>query len=932
MTQPDRELIGRDAERREIEGWIGADHRSSGALLLTGEAGIGKTTLWRHAVADARRAGRLVIASSPAESGTQLQFAVLGDLLGDHLREVAPLVPSPQLRALEVALLLREADAAAPEPLAIALAVLSAFKALAAARPLVVAIDDAQWIDKASGAALAFALSRLAEARVDVILAWRRDEDRHGAPLGVEHAFGFGRVRAIEVGPLSIGALHALFRQQLGLTLRRPTLHRVHEASRGNPLYALELARALQRGGAAEGDQLALPSSLREALLEHITKLPAETSEALGLAALSTEPTLALLGEALSVDDLERRLRPAVASGVIEIDDERIRFSHPLLASVAASSVFPQKRREHHRRLALLAPTLEARARHVALATASPDEEAAALLEQAARSAAARGAPAAGADLAEHGRRLTPAGLAAEARRRELLAVECYWTAGDYDRGRRLIDAVIEASSGAERAAVLLRVATNPRTAEESRRFCERALADAPPATGLRARILSWLAALSYVGADVAAGLGYARGAVEAARAAQDGRAALEARACERFLQVLHGEAVELDDLARAAELEVRERGVVLHGISRLYLLALYWTDDVDAARHYGEDLYRRAQQTGSVAGGNALVALATIAYRTGEWRRAGELADEAIAMWSQYGLEVLEEEARSYRDIVDVSMGRIEDAPENARRGLAAVLRTAEPLGEVRHRSALGLLHLSLDDFAAAASELGRALAILRKAAIRNPGAHTTAPYAVAAFVGSGDLASAELATSELEETAAILRSPRSLAMARRCRGLVLAARGEIDAAREQLAEAVAHHAGFPAPFERALTLLALGQAERRGKHKRAAREALGDALHAFEQLPAPLWAEKARRELERIGGRAPSAGGLTPTEQRVATLAAQGKTNREVAAELFLTVGTVEAALTRVYLKLGVRSRTELARRSVASAQSTGAQAAKL
>src|SRR2546428_223557 len=329
MTQPDRELIGRDAERREIEGWIGADHRSSGALLLTGEAGIGKTTLWRHAVADARRAGRLVIASSPAESGTQLQFAVLGDLLGDHLREVAPLVPSPQLRALEVALLLREADAAAPEPLAIALAVLSALKALAAARPLVVAIDDAQWIDKAWGAPLAFALSRLAEARVDVILAWRRDEDRHGAPLGVEHAFGFGRVRAIEVGPLSIGALHALFRQQLGLTLRRPTLHRVHEASRGNPLYALELARALQRGGAARpalspqrrgpplrrpplpraqgapggtplyawepagalhrggaggGARRPLPSSLREVLLEHITKPPAETSEALGLA------------------------------------------------------------------------------------------------------------------------------------------------------------------------------------------------------------------------------------------------------------------------------------------------------------------------------------------------------------------------------------------------------------------------------------------------------------------------------------------------------------------------------------------------------------------------------------------------------------------------------------------------------------------------
>jgi DNA-binding CsgD family transcriptional regulator len=159
------------------------------------------------------------------------------------------------------------------------------------------------------------------------------------------------------------------------------------------------------------------------------------------------------------------------------------------------------------------------------------------------------------------------------------------------------------------------------------------------------------------------------------------------------------------------------------------------------------------------------------------------------------------------------------------------------------------------------------------------------------------------------------VLDRARELAILARGRGLVRAARGDLEGAFASFEQARADHARSIDPFQHARTLLALGTTQRRAKQRAAARTTLEDALARFERLPAPLWADKARAELARIGGRAPGTAELTQAEQRIADLVAQGRTNREVAAALFITVHSVETALTRIYRKLAVRSRSELA-----------------
>jgi DNA-binding CsgD family transcriptional regulator len=182
-------------------------------------------------------------------------------------------------------------------------------------------------------------------------------------------------------------------------------------------------------------------------------------------------------------------------------------------------------------------------------------------------------------------------------------------------------------------------------------------------------------------------------------------------------------------------------------------------------------------------------------------------------------------------------------------------------------------------------------------------------------ALIAVGELDEADEILATWQERAGALDRAWALAILARCRGLLVAARGDLDGAFASFERALAEHARSTDPFQHARTLLALGRTQRHAKKRGAARTTLEDALAAFERLGAPLWSEQARAELARIGGRAPSRGELTEAEQRIAALVAEGRTNREVAAALFLTVHSVETALTRVYGKLGVRSRTELA-----------------
>jgi len=237
------EVVGRDEELSALSAVL--DRRAAGdgpiAIALEGEAGIGKSTLWRAAVEDARARGLRVLSTRAAESERSLAYTGLGDLLDGVLAEVLPGLTLPRRRALEVALLVEDAAGRRVDQRALGVAVRSALELLAA-EPLVIAIDDLQWLDATSASALGFALRRLPEA--NVLLLWTRRLGEPEQSPAVEDALDGDRVERIRVGPLSVGAIQQILHDRLAHPATRPTLLRLHEVSAGNPFYALELARA----------------------------------------------------------------------------------------------------------------------------------------------------------------------------------------------------------------------------------------------------------------------------------------------------------------------------------------------------------------------------------------------------------------------------------------------------------------------------------------------------------------------------------------------------------------------------------------------------------------------------------------------------------------------------------------------------------------
>ena len=368
------DVLGRDDELRSLHAFLDrpTDEGLSG-LVLEGEAGIGKSTLWLAGVEATRERGLRVLSSRPSEVEAGIAHAGLGDLLEDALGDVLSELAAPRRRALEIALLVRDDVDEAVDFRTLAVAVRTALQLLAARAPVLVAIDDVQWLDASSNSALAFALRRLPDEDVRLLLARRLAE---GIPVSeLERAIDQDRLERLHVGPLSAGALHGILERQLGRVFARPTLLRLHDAAGGNPFYALALARGL----ATDLDPtqpLPVPETLEALVRARLAGLPDETRETLLLASAHGRIKPAQLDD----DTLE----PAFADHVIELADGVIRFTHPLLASVLYQDASAQERRRAHARLAESVNDPIARARHQALASDEPDAEIAAALEQAA--------------------------------------------------------------------------------------------------------------------------------------------------------------------------------------------------------------------------------------------------------------------------------------------------------------------------------------------------------------------------------------------------------------------------------------------------------------------------------------------------------------------------------------------------------------------
>ncbi len=382
-------VVGRGNELSRLDAFMDDVAHGPAVLLLEGESGIGKTTLWKRGVAAAAERGWRVLSTRPAESEAKLSYAGLADLL-EASDDVIQALPDPQRNALEVALLRAgPEEGSSSDARAVSAAVLTALREAAAAGPVLIALDDVQWLDPSTASALGFAVRRLESEPIGLLLA--RREAGAALPFGLSRAFPEDRIARIRLEPLSVDDLGVLLHARLGASLPRPTLKRLHEMSGGNPFFALEIARAELRGELRPtGAALPVPQTLREDLLrDRLRALPSSNREILLYASACSRPTVELLEAVAGSTDVAGHLTKAVDAGIVEIDGDGVSFTHPLYGSAIYAEASREHRHRVHRQLAEVIEDPEERARHLALGTDDPDPEAAAALEVAAQAAVA---------------------------------------------------------------------------------------------------------------------------------------------------------------------------------------------------------------------------------------------------------------------------------------------------------------------------------------------------------------------------------------------------------------------------------------------------------------------------------------------------------------------------------------------------------------
>jgi DNA-binding CsgD family transcriptional regulator len=857
---------------------------------------MGKTTVLRECVRLARDRGSCVLAAEPIESEVKLSFAGVSDLLSSVPADVFALLPTPQRAALDVALLRVQASRPPGQRL-LGTAFGSVLRELATGGEVVVAVDDVQWLDAPSAAVVEFAVRRLRDVGVRVVFSIRAP-----ATSTLLDAVPEERRRRLVLGPLSVASLHRIFVERLGRSFPRPTLVRIAEASAGNPFYALEIARLLV--GRPSISLLPVPSDVLALVRARIRSLPAGSREALLRVAAAARPDLRVLEPAA--------LAAGEEAGLVDVaDDGRIAFSHPLYASAVYTSAPLARRREAHRALAEAVRDPEERARHLALAASGPDDAVAAVVAEAALRARARGAADTAAELAELALQLTPRGSIA-LQERTLELATCLELAGDLERAAALLEDLSSAATEPDlRARALLRLSdlVYRRAGEsEASAVARRALAAARDPV-LRARCQATLAVWSAT-VDVVNAAAAAREAVEVlerADAASDVRSFALASLVRVDLFAGNGFDESAARLALQLELPLPPAAVD----DRLAFKLGQWlryVDDFEGARLRLAEAEQAAAEEGDESSlVNILLNQVVLELWAGAWPRAEQLAEQLAVVGDQLGVRHAPADWQAY---LDAWLGRLE-----AVRTAALAADRSEPIIDMLYSRALGIVELAAGLPEEANLHLARALVLIEQVGFREPAIWRVEGDAIEAAVAVGELDRAEQLVERFEQQAARTRIPWSLAVSARCRGLVLAARGELQSAASVLEEALVAHKRCPMPSERARTLHALGRVRRRLKQKKLARDALEAALQTFDELGAALWAARTREELARVTTRkAPQT--LTATEGEIAALAADGLTNQAIAERVYVSRKTVEANLGRVYRKLGISSRAQLSR----------------
>ncbi|MCW5253138.1 helix-turn-helix transcriptional regulator [Streptomyces sp. SHP 1-2] len=919
-------LIGREepcgAAREQLD--------RGGSVLLHGPAGIGKSTVLRALAAEHARAARAVLRCSATETESHLPFLALADLLGTVLDDVADALPAAQRTALESALTGRGESTLQRDGLALRLAVLATLRALAAEGPVLVVADDLQWLDPASAELLGFAARRLGDTRVRLLCAVRTEgPESRDAEYHRHLRASPPDTLAVRLGPLNRAQVSALLDRRGYTGLPRSTVRDIHRTSGGNPLFALELGRALAESPAAPrpGEPLPVPTSLRDLVLSRLDMLSAETRRTLLVASAGARPTPALL-RAAGREQAEAETARAVELGLLTTDPEgpTLRFAHPLISAALYAEAPAPERRAVHAALSTAASDPIERARHLALATTGTDPGVAARLAGAAALARDRGAPAVAAALGLLAARHTPADGGPGPDGRRVVAAEDAILAGEADLARDIAREVLARSTapGERVRAWMVVIEAAGQAIGEVDAVFPQALADAGEDPRLLALVhyqLAWRGLV--VQGDFAQGRDEAAHAAELAARARDRRTELMALALRAQAETLMGHPDAPETIRRALQ-EPQDPWVACHhnGARSARFRWLVMGDRLAEARSAATDLLREARRRGMAESEVHFVRLlAETELHSGHCARALELARESLTLARDAGIG--EGAGAMQAALAEAAGGDVDRALVLA----GEAVRRAEEDGDAVYLSravaALGHARLVAGDDAAAVRAFRRVQALEAGAGITDPARGRWQGDLAEALVRTGEPAEAQEVIDVTRAHALRLGRSAVLAVLDRAEAQVRAARGRHGAAVTELAAARDRLGALGYGLEEARAAFAL--ARLRAAEPGPGQEAYEEAARLFRRCRALPWLRQVeaavadRAAPPTAPAKAPAPACLTELaamERQVAGLVMEGATNREIAARLFISVKTVEATLTRVYRKLGIRSRVDIVR----------------
>ena len=894
-------LVGREAERAALDRLLhDARAGTSGALLLLGEPGIGKTSLVDDAVA--RADGMLVLRVHGVESEAAVAFAGLVELLRPLLGKLEEL-PGRHAAALRVALTLEAGPP--PNRLTLGAATLGMLAAAAEDTATLVAVDDAHWLDAESLAAIVFAARRLQAERVAVVVAARTGEGRD--------------LRGSGLPVIALAGLSAAATGELLTAGGRPAdaveAERIRALTGGNPLALIELPTAEpvpQVGPAPIGERL------ERAFAARAGGLPEPTQEALLVLAAGASDDPGTLAAGLAVLNLQPAvLGPAEDAGLIHVGLATVRFRHPLVRSALYQSASPSTRRDAHRALAagLAERDPDAAVWHRAASVLGPDEDVARALEEIGDRNGARGASPAASAAYEMAARLTHD--RAKAATRLLPAARQAWLAGDDHRARALIGEAAAASPEPALQAGSLHlqgeielVTGSPVIAHRMLIEAAAIVADAEPA-GATMMLAEATDACLHLGAEAYA---ETESALQRLSPPADDLAEFRRQAALSQIASYRGDGT-FAALARGALAHLDGTGREPTSAADLHLAGrVAWSlGDYERAQALGSAAADRARETALGVLPEALRLVAVSTWITGHWNVAYAVGSEAVEVAAELGRSLTRCAALAVLASIAAARGQ-EDAcarhADDAAR-LAGELEMAVFVLRADRARALAALGAGRLDEAAAV--LGRIRTALAQSGNREFSI-SPLPDLIETHVRAGYADEARPLLLEVERSTELVGER---AILERCRGLL----APDDAFAACFERAIDLHEGWDNPFELGRTRLCFGERLRRGRRRRQAREQLRLAAATFAELTATPWSARTDGELRATGETVPrrDAGAeehLTPQELQIAAHAAEGLSNREIGAAVFLSPRTVEFHLTRVYRKLGVHSRAELIR----------------